>query len=364
MAGARSIALCPCLLAGVAAAQDAPPFPGYLEDVRGLLNEDARAALASVLSERSRFLDINYQEPDAASENGGWNIKYDLRYAYLAGEGFNTSSGVATLAALEAKLNIGGSYSFGSAANNEDLSSVMASLAYIGGWFGAVPYANSESPPQTLAYQQCKGELEVPRPGDENAIEAYERASRRCISQAAVDGLFQASGPAYAYEIGLQAGLEGNQDYSDTHDVYGVSGVVSARHWPSLRLELERVDAADNELRGRLTSDDNYDRITLEIGYQYSMQVVKDLPVTLSLGYRNFRELSAPLEIEQADLDEFDHWSVSLRVPARMFRFIESEDYSLYVRYTDGQLPFDRDADSAFELGFSSNIALLAKLFE
>lgn len=353
------------------AAQEASSSASYLETVQNLLNDDTKtavaSALSSVLSERYRFLDINYQEPDGAGENGGWNVKYDLRYAYTAGEGFSTGTGVAKLSTLEARLDIAGSYSFGSAANNEDLSSAMASFAYIGGSFGAVPYANSQRDQsflQSQAYQQCKGKLVTPQPGDQDAIDAYEQASRECISQAAVEDLFEISSPAYAYGLAVQAGVEGNQDYSNTHDVYGVSGIVSARDWPSLRVELEQVDAADDDQRTALTSDYRYDRVTVELGYQYSILAVKDLPMTLSLGYRNFLELDAPREIEDVDLDEFDHWSVSLRVPARMFRFIESNDYSLYVRYTDGQLPFDLNDDSVFELGFSTNISLLARLFE
>lgn len=369
-APSQSLAVALSVLALQATAQSSLPFPGFLSAVEESLNSPGKStvadALASVSLQRSRFIDINYQQPDDSSQSGGWNAKYDLQYVYTAENGFSTKSGDASLSTLEARLDISGSYSFGNAVNNQDVSSAMASFAYVGGRFGAVPYASKDAPyDRSLAYQRCKGSLTTPQPDDDmRTMEAYARASQLCIAQASAADLFTPRGLAYAWELAVNAGVEGNQDYSDSHDVYGLSALVSARQWPSLRLDLEQVDASNNDQRRQITADDNYDRITVEAGYQYTIRAVQNLPITFSAGYRRFYEIDAPQEIREARLDQFDYWSASLRVPARMFRFIKSDDYSLYVRYTDGQLPFDRASDSAFEVGFSSNIALLAKLFE
>lgn len=247
------------LLAGFSlpvAAQGTPPVADFLGAVQDSLNSAGEstvdAAGQSVAPLRSRFIDINYQQPEDSQQNGGWNVKYDLHYAYIADDGFSTESGVATLNTLEARLDISGSYSFGDAVNNQDLSSLKASFAYIGGSFGAVPYVGGRadgSYQQSRAYQLCKGELTPPQDGDREAIEAYALASDLCVAKAAAEDLFAAQGAAYAYEIAVNAGIEGNQDYSEKHNLYGVSAVVSARRWPSLRLDLEQVDASGNEQR-------------------------------------------------------------------------------------------------------------------
>ncbi len=354
-----------------AAAQD---DTDYLSGVEDLLNEDVKLEagkfLAEVISDRSKYLDISYVDPGDSSDNSGWNVRYDLKYAHVADDGFSTRNGVARLSTLEAKLDIVGNYSYNNTVTNDDLSSAKASFAYVYGNFGDVPVVSRTG---SLAYQKCLEKLTLPLDdGDisdeelKQARTAYAEDSVRCEAKAGIQQLFEnvRNQAAYAYELGFHAGIEGNQNYSESQDVYGGTAIFSATRWPSLRVNLERVDASSNEQRTMLTNDDTYDRFTLELGYQYSITAVKNLPITFALGYRRFHEISAPPEIKGADMDGFDHWSVSLRVPAHMFSFIENKDYSLFVRYTDGQLPFDLDSDSAFELGFSSNIALLGKLFQ
>lgn len=357
-------------------AEESNPSLAYLKGLEDRLNHQTKLGVTKILSgaisDRNRFLDLSYIEPNDTDDKSGWHAKYNLEYVYVADDGFSTDDGLARLNTLEAKLDVAGSYSFGDGINNDDLSSVKASFSYVYGNFGAVPTISRED---SETYQNCKAELTTPRQADFStnqefldAAEAYEAASERCKASDGLQALFDSVGHqfGYAYKIGIHAGVEGNQDYSATQKVYGGKAIVSATGWPSLRVELDRVDASSNDERTMLTDEDEYDRVTTELGYQYYITAVKNLPITLSLGYRSFYEIGAPRPIKDAGLDELDHWSVSLRVPARVFDFFQNEnnDYSFFVRYTNGQLPFDLESDTAFELGFTSNIALLSNIFQ
>ncbi len=46
-----------------------------------------------------------------------------------------------------------------------------------------------------------------------------------------------------------------------------------------------------------------------------------------------------------------------------MLPFLQTDEYEFFVSYTDGQLPFDTESDSAVEVGFATNISQLARLF-
>jgi hypothetical protein len=66
--------------------------------------------------------------------------------------------------------------------------------------------------------------------------------------------------------------------------------------------------------------------------------------------------------IEQAGLDDFDYVNTSLRFPAKLLPFIESDEVELFVAYTTGRLPFDRASDKALEIGFATNLKVLGEL--
>ncbi len=56
--------------------------------------------------------------------------------------------------------------------------------------------------------------------------------------------------------------------------------------------------------------------------------------------FRHYAEIDASAEIETAGLDSFTLSSVSLRAPT-----------GLYVAYSKGQLPFDKQDTQTYELG-------------
>lgn len=360
------------LMSALSSAQDQATTDKLREQYQTLLNSDssadAKEAIAKLLSERSKYLDVSYTEPRDGDQNSGWKVGYNLDYQYSKGDGFSTASGRAKLKTVQAALTIKGSYAFDDATNNTDLSQVKASFSYIGGDFGAVPNIKPET---TTEYQTCLGKLDFPDraryPDDRDwtkAKQAYATGSEACGTASSIRELTRTDSIPYAYSIGINAGVEGNQNYSETQDTYGVLALISAGGFPSLGIGIDRVDASGNEQRTAITDETDFDRLSVEVGYQYALTIAKDLPLIFSLGYRNYYEIDAPDEIEDADQDQFDYWSASVRVPASMLSFIESDDYSFFVRYTNGQLPFDIKSDGAFELGFSSNIGVLGNLLQ
>ena len=81
-----------------------------------------------------------------------------------------------------------------------------------------------------------------------------------------------------------------------------------------------------------------------------------------TVSYRYYHEFSAPQTIKNADLDHFDYLNATLRFPAKVLPFVQSDDFELYVAYTTGQLPFDQSSDKAFEVGFSTNFQWVADM--
>lgn len=310
--------------------------------------------VAEKFSERLKFLDLSYVKPDEDGKNSGWNAKYNLKYGTTGGSGFGYRSGRAVLESFAAELDINGSYSYGDAANTDDLSKVNFSLAYLTGDVGKV---NPVSKPDSIDYQNCVAAIDVAAPD-------FKDKNIDCWKDHRIDKLDIDKSTSYMMSFDVHLSVEGNQNYSNANTAYGVQGLISASGYPSVRLDIERVDASDNEFRREFTRDDEFDRVSAEIGYGYVFRASDDRPISLYLSYRHFHEISAPDEIKDDDLDSFGYAAISLRFPAALFGLVEKEDFNLFIRYTEGQLPFDREDDEAIEFGFTTNIAVLGDLLK
>jgi hypothetical protein len=187
-------------------------------------------------------------------------------------------------------------------------------------------------------------------------------AESQCWSTHRIEELVNDPSQSYVLSVSATAGLEGDQDYDNKQSAYGITGLFSRSGFPSLRLDYEKIDADDDDVRMALTNDNQYDRLSGELGYRYPILNYDSYNVWFYISYRYFMEFSAPDSIRNADLDEFDFVSASIRFPAKLLGFVKTDDFNLYLRYTDGQLPFDSQPDKAVQLGFSTNISTIAKL--
>lgn len=360
-----SLALVLCLWTSASFAADEAEILDLLNsgDDVGL---NARKLLAEKFSNKVKYLDISYVKPDDDGLNAGWNAKYNLKYGTSGGSGFKADAGRFALDAFAAELDITGSYSFADASNVDDLSTVNFSLSYLNVDLGEL---NMLPKKESLALQECIKQVYFPkRPDFENDDAFFEAADKAEVLKNECrnkhykkPGISAAKNPR-SYSLDIHGLVEGNQDYSSRNTAYGFQGLYSAKGYPSFRIDFERVDASENETRREVTSDDEFDRISGEIGYGYSFGGSDGYPVWIYASYRIFHELSAPSEIKDADLETFDYLALAVRFPARKFGLVETEELNLFIRYTDGQLPFDRQDDKAIEFGFSTNIEILKAL--
>jgi hypothetical protein len=342
--------------------------------------------LAALVSARSDVIDLKYIEPDANGGNAGWGVNYR----------WNTSKDSARLAPdarnhfvlnkLSYYLDIRGSYAFSDTTNNADLSTIKAAVRLERGDFGRLNVQKAVGD----AFQRCL--LDIPEAGD-SAEERRERDEQmdKCIVDSGVDAMVKNEDSASYYWIDFHGGVEGNQDYSDSRTLFGLSGAYAFQPsrdlqrynvldlpfrlvrnafstaqsgytapFPSVLLSVERLDASDDDVRNALTAKATYTRANGEIAFNTIVASINQQVVRFTVSYRYFQEFSAPQAIRDADLDRFGYLNATLRFPARMLPLVESDDFELYVAYTNGQLPFDQRSDKAFEVGFSTNFKWIA----
>lgn len=314
----------------------------------------AKGVIANAVSERFKFLDLAYVQADDENKNDGWNAKYNWQYQRNNGGGFSVDSGTATLKDVAFGIDIDGTYSYGSADNTEDYSSAKVSFTYLYGKFGQI---NAITRAASDEFQDCLIEA-----GQEEDQERMLAAEDRCWVTHRIDNIVSDPSSAYVFSLAATAGLEGDQSYDNQQSTYGVTGIYSHSDLPTLHLNFEKVDASDDEERMALTDENTYDRFSAELGYRYELIDTQGANTWLYLSYRYFKEISAPGSISDAGLDEFDFLSASIRFPSKILGFVETDKINFYLRYTEGQLPFDRQSDKSIQLGFSTDIATLAGL--
>jgi hypothetical protein len=240
------------------------------------------------------------------------------------------------------------------------------------------------------AFQRCL--LDVPEASD-SAEARRERDAQidKCVVDSGVDAMVRNEDSASYYWLDFHGGVEGNQDYSDSRTLFGLSGAYAFQPdrdlqrfnvldlpfrllrdsfstgqsaytapFPSLLLSVERLDASDDDARKALTTKDTYTRANTEIAFNTIVASINQQVVRFTVSYRYFYEFSAPQGIKDAGLDRFDYLNAQLRFPAKMLPLVESDDFELYVAYTTGQLPFDQGSDKALEVGFSTNFKWIA----
>lgn len=155
-------------------------------------------------------------------------------------------------------------------------------------------------------------------------------------------------------DLGGFVGLEGDQDYENRNTLYGVelgghySFTDDASTYATFVLGYGQVDASGDEERMALTGDDTYDRFSGEVQLSYGLQelgTAKTSIISLQLNYRYYQELDAPDVIRENDRNRY-------ALATFLLRFHKG----LYLAYSSGTLPFDKQNDKIFEIGFSQNL--------
>jgi hypothetical protein len=357
---------------------------------------------ASWATQRSKIFEVKYFNPQDEGATGGWGVNYKWNAKKSSADMPRAPDDAPlVLSKLEYDLAADGSYAFGDATNNEDLSTIKAAVRLEHGNFGKrnralLKKAKNTLDPENLkpgsAYQLCLRDIPAPTE-DPVQREEVKRMFEACEEASAVDALVRSESSAYYYTLDFHGGLEGNQDYSDSHSLFGLTGVyffepsramasynildlpfrflrdafsTGESHYvapyPSLLLSVDRLDASSDETRSALTTKDTYTRASAEVAFNTIVASVAGQAIRFNVSYRYFYEISAPEAIKAADLDAFDYLKASFRFPAQLLPMVETDDYELYVGYTMGKLPFDQDSDKAIELGITTNMKWLGEL--
>jgi hypothetical protein len=186
--------------------------------------------------------------------------------------------------------------------------------------------------------------------------------------------------PELIWNIDVDASLESNQDFSSRQPTLGLmaggrlvawnpdsllslanvfdypgagfrllagtdpSFTPDGEAWPTIVVGVDYVDAAEDETRSAVTSDDDFLRLRLETGMQTRLVKVGAHTARLAIGWRFYQELDAPDAVETADLDQYSHFQAAL---------LMTSGWS--VTYSAGRLPLDARDDSVFSLGFRTS---------
>ncbi len=371
----------------------ADAIAAFLEGDKNTLRKIA----AEYASRNIDILDISYLEPEDSNNSGGFTAAYKWN-AESSDQWVGVTDGRFAMRRTSYGIDIDGKYAFSDTPNNNDLSTVSASFSLERGDFGRLtPIAAADSD----AFQDCLVHLQerFPQPsnGSDEEWKKYRAdtgdANNACWADHGIDDVVKANDAAYVYGIDFHAALEGDQNYDNRNTVFGLSGVLAMQSssetqkwnvfdftfrllrngfdrernyvapWPSVKIDVDRVDGSDNDNRTALTSESTFTRAAAEVAFQTIVASIEGQPIRFNIAYRYFSEFSAPTEIKAADLDSFDYLAMSLRFPARMIPFFETDDYEFFFSYTTGQLPFDLVSEKAYEIGIGTNISQLARLF-
>ncbi|MEW5250497.1 hypothetical protein [Microbulbifer discodermiae] len=150
------------------------------------------------------------------------------------------------------------------------------------------------------------------------------------------------------YEVGAFYSEEGDEGFDNNQSVYGATmafadtNTLLAKDDLVFRLSYGSVDPSGDEQRKQLLGDalEDFDRVHMRI--EYSVRLAPTSTVKkVELTYNEYREMDAPMQIRDADLDQYTYSTIALYLPN-----------NLALTFGKGSLPFDREGDRIVQLGY------------
>lgn len=175
----------------------------------------------------------------------------------------------------------------------------------------------------------------------------------------------------------LNAGIESNQDFSKTQNTFGLRFGTGLKSWdknnlasklniidypfelirkitgydgnihtgitiPSVMLGFDYVNPLNDTVRENIEGElKPYPRINFEIGFRTVLTEVSNQTLYFNSSFKYFKELGASSNIQNNNYSDFSYFTASLTTSS-----------GLYVSYSYGKLPFDRQNDAVYEIGF------------
>jgi len=176
----------------------------------------------------------------------------------------------------------------------------------------------------------------------------------------------------------INGGIESNQDFSKVQTTFGARFGAGVKAWddnniiaklnvidypfalirriagydyelkpsgatiPSVLLGLDYVIPTNDTIRKNIEGElKPYPRFNFEVGYRTVITEVISQTIFFNCSYRCFVELGASRAIKDNSKDVFSYFTSSL-----------SASNGFFISYSYGKLPFDRQNDAVYELGF------------
>lgn len=186
---------------------------------------------------------------------------------------------------------------------------------------------------------------------------------------------------SWVVKYDLNAGLESNQEFTKTQNTLGIRLGTSLKSWdkhniasklniidypfelirkitnydgnihpgitiPSLLIGFDYVNPINDTIRKNIEGElKPFPRVNLEIGFRTVITEVSKQTLYFNSSFKYFQEINASTNIRSNNYDEFSYFTASLTTSS-----------GLYVSYSNGKLPFDRQNDAVYELGFKYKI--------
>lgn len=167
---------------------------------------------------------------------------------------------------------------------------------------------------------------------------------------AIVDARILRNSPSGTFIGGAFLRYETDQSMDNRQSEYGVRGTYTRLHTVrendtlGIDLKFGQVDPKEDELRQAALGT-----ASLDTFYRWDAEFLYMLPISsdgtvrdFEFNYRYYLENSAPAAIKAADLDTH-----------RMATFRLGLKGGLFIAYSTGTLPFDRESDRIYAIGFS-----------
>ncbi len=186
---------------------------------------------------------------------------------------------------------------------------------------------------------------------------------------------------SWIFKYDINAGIESNQDFSKTQNTFGLRFGIGLKSWdrnniasklnivdypfdlirkitgcdgnihkgvtiPSLLIGFDYVNPLNDTIRKNIEGNVKpYTRINLEIGFRTVLTEVLNQTLYFNSSFKYYRELGASLNIKKNKYSDFSYFTASLTTTS-----------GLYVSYSFGKLPFDKQNDAVYEIGFKYKI--------
>ena len=228
---------------------------------------------------------------------------------------------------------------------------IEAKFTLNGNWFTDIPEHGEEFAKAlsdlSLAAAQCGGGVTELTP--ENC-KANEKGLNYLASTSEFLNSYQ------NYQLGVDLGYEADQEFKATQTK--VSAFVFAQYedwgdnsWlgalsvtPAVRLGVDTIDPNNKTPRALAGDNTSYYRFSGEVSLWAPLTEISGTPIVFTFNYRYYKELSPSEIVKNGNLDSYQFKTYSL-----------SGTNGLFVSYSSGRLPFDRQTNNVVELGWQTH---------